>query len=181
MKEKILELRREGFTINKIVEELGCAKSTVSYHINNHGLGQDKIMTDELIEQIKTYYLSHTIYETSDFFGISTSSVTRHCDKKRILSTKETRKERNTEAVQKRRKKLKQMSIDYKGGCCQKCGYNKCNGALEFHHLDPNKKDFAISSKGDTKSWEKLQNELDKCILVCANCHREIHEELINK
>lgn len=70
------------------------------------------------------------------------------------------------------------MAIDYKGGSCQKCGYDKCNGALEFHHLDPSEKDFGISAKGDIKSWERIRVELDKCILICANCHRELHEEL---
>lgn len=80
--------------------------------------------------------------------------------------------------VQKRRVKIKEMSVQYKGGKCEKCGYNKCIGALEFHHLNPDIKDFAIGSKGYTRSWEKVKEELDKCIMVCANCHREIHEEL---
>ena len=82
----------------------------------------------------------------------------------------------NVENVQKRRRKIKEMSIEYKGGRCEKCGYDKCNGALEFHHLDPEQKDFGIGNKGYTRSWEKIKSELDKCIMVCANCHREIHE-----
>lgn len=81
------------------------------------------------------------------------------------------------EAVQKRRDKIKQMALYYKGGKCEKCGYNKCISALEFHHLDSNEKDFSISSKGYTRSWESVKAELDKCILVCSNCHREIHHE----
>lgn len=67
------------------------------------------------------------------------------------------------------------MAIAYKGGKCQVCGYDKCVGALEFHHIDPTQKDFGISAKGYTRSWDKNRQELDKCILVCANCHREIH------
>lgn len=80
-----------------------------------------------------------------------------------------------TEATQKRRDKVKEMAIEYKGNKCQLCGYDRCKDALEFHHLDPNEKDFGISAKGYTRAWEKVQEELDKCILVCANCHREIH------
>lgn len=80
-------------------------------------------------------------------------------------------------SVQKRRYKVKEMAIAYRGGKCEKCGYNKCNGALEFHHLDPSKKDFAIGNKGYTRSWEKIREELDKCIMLCANCHRELHWE----
>jgi hypothetical protein len=81
------------------------------------------------------------------------------------------------EAVQKRRDKLKENAVKYKGGKCQneKCGYNKYIGALDFHHLDPNKKDFGVSAKGYTYSWENVKKELDKCIMLCSNCHREVH------
>lgn len=86
---------------------------------------------------------------------------------------------KNKHCVSKRRKKLKQMAIEYCGGKCQLCSYSKCLWALEFHHLDSAKKDFSIGSSGITKSWETTKLELDKCILVCANCHREIHSKLI--
>lgn len=86
------------------------------------------------------------------------------------------RREANIQAVAKRRKKIKEMAVAYKGGSCQECGYNKCTAALEFHHLDPNEKDFALSSRGHSRSWDRVKAELDKCIMVCANCHREIHE-----
>ncbi len=79
------------------------------------------------------------------------------------------------DAVVKRRKLLRYKSIKYKGGKCIICGYSKCGQALEFHHVDETIKDFGISAKGYTRSWEKVKKELDKCILVCANCHREIH------
>ncbi len=68
------------------------------------------------------------------------------------------------------------MSIEYGGGCCQLCGYNRCSRALSFHHKDPKEKDFGLSVRGLTRSWEKIQAELDKCVLVCANCHMEIHD-----
>ena len=83
------------------------------------------------------------------------------------------------EAVQKRRDKIKLLAIEYKGGKCIICNYNKCVQALEFHHLDPNEKEFGIAHKGITRSWEKTKIELDKCILLCSNCHREYHAGLI--
>lgn len=86
------------------------------------------------------------------------------------------RAEYNKKAVSKRRKKLKEMSIEYGGSKCQICGYNKCSRALNFHHTDASKNDFGLSAKGLTRSWEKIKAELDKCILVCANCHMELHE-----
>ena len=63
------------------------------------------------------------------------------------------------------------------GGKCEKCGYDKCQRALEFHHLDPNVKDFGISSIL-TKSFTSLVEESDKCILLCSNCHAEEHQRL---
>lgn len=73
------------------------------------------------------------------------------------------------------RRKTKLKAINYLGGCCQLCGYSKCIDALEFHHKDENDKDINYT-KFKNRSWEKLQCELDKCMLVCANCHRELHE-----
>jgi hypothetical protein len=73
---------------------------------------------------------------------------------------------------------LRRNAVDYKGGSCELCGYSKCIEALEFHHRDPSGKGFGISSKGYTRSWRKVKEELDKCILVCANCHRELHASI---
>lgn len=78
------------------------------------------------------------------------------------------------DAVSRRRRKLKLLAVDYKGGKCSVCGYKKCVDALEFHHLDPSKKDFGIGS-GITKAWSKIKKELDKCELLCSNCHKELH------
>lgn len=73
-----------------------------------------------------------------------------------------------------RRNKVKQTLVDYKGGKCEICGYDKCLDALEFHHLNPEEKEFNLSHS-NSKSMEKSKEEADKCILVCSNCHRELH------
>jgi 5-methylcytosine-specific restriction endonuclease McrA len=85
------------------------------------------------------------------------------------------RREYLIKAVSRRRKRVREMAIDYKGGKCSVCGYDKCTEALEFHHLSSSEKDFGISNKGYTRSWTKIKEELDKCVLLCANCHRETH------
>ena len=85
------------------------------------------------------------------------------------------------DAVANRRKWLKKKAVEYKGGCCSVCGYSKSVSALHFHHLEPNEKDFGLSANGVTRSWERVRKELDKCILICANCHAELHEELYGK
>lgn len=84
------------------------------------------------------------------------------------------------EAVQKRREKIKKLAIEYKGGKCSIYGYNKCESALEFHHLDSSTKEFGIGENGYTRSWQKVKEELDKCILVCSNCHRELHAGILH-
>jgi hypothetical protein len=81
-------------------------------------------------------------------------------------------------AVSKRRKRLGEMAREYKGSKCAVCGYNKCSRALVFHHLNPEEKDFGLSSRGLTRSWERIKKELDKCILLCANCHMEVHDNI---
>ncbi len=80
------------------------------------------------------------------------------------------------QAVKKRRIKLRKMARDYKGGKCEICLYDKCDRALSFHHINPETKSFGLSDKGLTRSWDTIKKEIDKCILVCANCHMEIHE-----
>ena len=84
------------------------------------------------------------------------------------------RREALIKAVAKRRKKIKSLAVEYKGGKCQICGYMKCVGALELHHINPAEKSFGIGDKGYTRSWDTVRNEIDKCILLCANCHREV-------
>jgi len=78
------------------------------------------------------------------------------------------------------RRKRKKECIEYKGGKCKICGYNKCISSLVFHHVDPNKKDFGISEKGISRSWIIVKKELDKCVLLCQNCHCETHENMRN-
>jgi hypothetical protein len=77
--------------------------------------------------------------------------------------------------VTKRRKKMKQILVDSKGNQCSKCGYVGIAAVYDFHHRDPNKKDFSVSCNGSTKGIKKLLAEAEKCDLLCANCHREEH------
>lgn len=82
--------------------------------------------------------------------------------------------ERNYNATQIRHA-LKSKAFQYLGGACKICGYDKCLAAIDFHHRDPRQKDFAISLK---MSWPAIEKELDKCVALCANCHREVHAGL---
>jgi hypothetical protein len=78
-----------------------------------------------------------------------------------------------------RRARLKARMVEYKGGKCEVCGYNKCMKALQFHHIDRAEKEINLSaSLAANHKWEKVQQELDKCQLLCANCHHEIEAEI---
>jgi DNA invertase Pin-like site-specific DNA recombinase len=247
MKEKILELRKLGFSYNEISKRLNCSKSTISYHCSKLDSNDEKIkmnliiknknqenknesflidpnkidMVIELRKQNKSYN------EISEITKISRIAISKICrmyklsnNKKYRTKTEDNIKEiielyKNVGSIRKvsellnvsrdviskyiktdhkgrierkkqvvnnviqwrRRKKIE--LVDYKGGRCNKCGYDKCIDALEFHHLNPEDKDFTISGK----SWsiERLKKEVDKCILVCSNCHKEIHYEIKKK
>lgn len=77
-----------------------------------------------------------------------------------------------------KRRKSKQKFLDYKGGKCEFCGYDKCPSALEFHHKNPDEKEFSISRKRSLSA--EVKKELDQCLLLCAVCHREEHWRLSN-
>jgi hypothetical protein len=79
--------------------------------------------------------------------------------------------------VTKRRRKLKEQAVEYKDGTCQCCEYDgtKCADVMEFHHLDPREKDFSIGQDGKTRAWARIQAEIDKCVMLCCRCHREVH------
>lgn len=81
---------------------------------------------------------------------------------------------RNVHGVTEWRRNMKKWAIEYLGGKCSKCGYNKCQGALVFHHVSGDK-EFTISNSGITRSQERMKAELAKCVLLCANCHAEEH------
>jgi len=87
----------------------------------------------------------------------------------------------NCNAVTKRRRKIKEIAVEYKGSKCSKCGITGPNCIFDFHHLEPEKKNFAIAHKGYCRSWEQVKKELDQCILVCANCHRIIESEIYER
>lgn len=74
------------------------------------------------------------------------------------------------------RKRRKLNLIKVSGSQCNLCGYHKSINALEFHHIDASQKNYGIATKGTCHDLESDLTEIKKCILVCANCHREIHD-----
>ena len=175
IKEQVIKLRRKGLTYNEIRDITKVKNTTISDIVRPLNLGGNSIkkLTPELIEEIQAKYNEiGNLKKVVKLYHISferLSKVIKHGKKKKVS---------NTEAVESWRKRKKKALVEYKGGKCQCCGYSKCIEALEFHHLDPNIKSFTISGK--SKSFNSLKSEVDKCILACSNCHKEIHAGLIN-
>lgn len=65
--------------------------------------------------------------------------------------------------------------IEYLGGKCLRCGWTGHSAGYDIHHVDPTKKEFGLSQTGQTRKWSVIQRELDKCVLLCRNCHSIIH------
>jgi len=115
--------------------------------------------------------------------GIAIHTSERWCSEECKAKTHQKNVARNKAARGSRvvsyRQRLKQRAIEAKGGCCQICGYARATRSLHFHHLDPKQKDFGVGC-GSAPSWAKVQEELKKCVLLCANCHGEVHEGLLD-
>jgi len=87
------------------------------------------------------------------------------------------KKARKRVVANRHRRKLKETLVYHKGGKCEKCGYNKSMRALQFHHTNPEQKDFGIGRR-TVSVLEKILKEVDKCRLLCSNCHLEEHDRL---
>ena len=94
-------------------------------------------------------------------------------EKRRTQHSKQIRNKWRKKSLRLKKKK----AINLLGGKCMLCGYNKCLSALTFHHKNPSEKEFEIGLIKDY-SWKKVKKELDKCDLLCFNCHMELHEKL---
>lgn len=180
LKNKIIKLRKQGISYNQIKEELGCSKATISYHCKNEDLGSDLIpISKNKIKEMQAFYDEcKSSIKVSEKFNISKTTVLKYIETEVLEKMSEEEFKRNrSNSVVSWRKRTKEKLVEYKGGKCQCCGYNSCIDAFDFHHLNPNEKDFSVSGK--SYSFERLKKEVDKCILVCSNCHREIHAGLI--
>jgi hypothetical protein len=181
LKDKIQKLYDKGYNYTKIIDELKCSKGTVSYHLSLYVKEKKKQKVDFLKE------LENNIPENKNDFIENNSEKLTTRELKYFLKTyyKSPNKglERGNipkEYYSERRRSIKKQLIDYKGGSCIVCGYNKSYRSLHFHHLNPDDKDFTLGHKwGKLGFNDEIKKELDKCVLVCANCHGEIHDGLI--
>lgn len=158
------ELKISKYVVSKICRELKLVDSRKFGRINEEMILMIRKMYDEIGSSLKV----------ANLLNVSKSTVLKYAEIKNKEKLNENdRKKNNSNGVIDWRRRTKIKLVEYKGGKCEKCEYDKCIDALEFHHLDPIEKDFTISGK--SWSFDRLKKEVDKCILVCSNCHKEIH------
>lgn len=148
----------QGMSLQEIARTANVNRTTVRYYIKkynfsaNHKPGNKQIADNEC----RCVDCGDTNREN---FYINNKYRCKKCEVRRVSKYRSSRKYKE---------------VEKRGGCCSLCGYNKCVSALEFHHLDPSEKEF----QWDQLTWKSQQiidTELEKCILVCSNCHRELH------
>jgi|694.fasta_scaffold50822_3 hypothetical protein len=171
-KEILENLLEQGFSSNQIGKQLGYSGVGIRYYMKKwllssiHASIQDK--TCYITDTHKQCPKCSEIKELNNFDKRPNGNVQSYCRK--------CCNDNRYSII----KQHKLTILNELGNCCSNCGYNKNTSALEFHHLEPEHKDFHFGST-KTTNIDKIRKELEKCILVCANCHREIHYPQNNK
>ena len=138
----INSLVTKGFSTRKISTELKTSQSNVRYWLKKFNIKttpRSEISDHKRCPRCETEKLKTEFYNRRN--GKGSSVYCKRCS--------------NDQTVE-RQKRFKQQCIDWKGGKCVCCGYNKCNNALDFHHLDPNKKEFNIAQARLTSFNEEI-------------------------
>ena len=152
----------QGLSSRKIAKQLNCSQTNVRHWLKKLSLKTEHNQYQKKDSDNETERLCSkckVILPINQFYGRHT--YCKECSNKYTVT---------------RLRNYKIQAVKHKGGKCQICGYNKFFGALEFHHLDPSKKDFNLAQSN--RRFEAVKAELDKCILLCSNCHRETHAGL---
>jgi transposase len=165
-KDTLHELVASGMSSGQIAETIGCSKTTVRHWLREYGLktqwAERRRASNDHQPQLQLRCPHHglTVFRLRSKGGY-------RCAKCR------------SEAVARRRRKVKRMLVDEAGGECSVCGYSRCIAALEFHHLVPAEKSFSLSHRGVARSLVKARLEASKCVLLCANCHAEVEAGIV--
>jgi excisionase family DNA binding protein len=163
-RETLAGLVDDGLTTRDIAEQLGLSQSTVRHWLRKHGLRTHRARRQK----------SHGVR------GIHADRISMDCPRHgrtefwleprgiyRCLRCR-------SEAVSRRRRRIKELLVAEAGGRCNRCGYARYIGALQFHHRDGEIKEFGLGDRGLTRSLEAAKAEAAKCVLLCANCHAEV-------
>lgn len=164
-REQLEPLLAEGLTLIEIAERLRRSPSAICRRIKSLGLeGTRRSRRTLAVKEAraagdKELLLDCPLHGLTPFWIGESATRCRKC---------------NSAGVARRRRRVKEILVEEAGGACILCGFNASPAALEFHHLDPAKKSFALSDAGITRSLASAREEAKKCALVCANCHAQV-------
>lgn len=164
-REELEPLVAAGMTVREIAAALGSSPTTVRRHLDRHGL-----------ETGRTRRLRETAPARATGARVTTAVCDRHG---RTLFTRSPSgafrcQQCRNDAVNRRRRAVKEALIAAAGGACALCGYSRSAAALQFHHREPIQKAFGISDRGISRALEYARKEAAKCVLLCATCHAEV-------
>jgi DNA-binding transcriptional ArsR family regulator len=168
-RDTLVRLVDEGLTTRQIAEELGLSQSTIRHWLRRHGLRTHRARRPNSAGIRGTdpdRQVMMCARHGESLFWLDIRGIYR-CLRCR------------SEAVTRRRRRLKELLVAEAGGRCQLCGYERCIGALQFHHRDSTTKRFGVGERGLTRSLATLREEAAKCILLCANCHSEVEAGIV--
>lgn len=168
--ERLRELIEDGRTIREAAAELGVGYSTVRHWLKRRGLETATVRRRRLGRKARAdgaYGITRVCPRHGKTIFVRRAEGGWRCGKCRMA------------AVGRWRRRVKERLVERAGGACQICGYRRYLGALQFHHIAPESKEFSISRNGTTRSYAELCGEADKCALLCANCHAEVEAELV--
>jgi len=170
-KEKLQNYISNNYSSYDIAKAENKGQTTIRYWLKKHNLNTEGNIRDKkVIKGINNFICCYCKeYKPTDKFYKKTKDTHQsYC------------KDCFNKYIKQRWKDRKKKAIEYKGGKCISCGYNKCPDVLEFHHKDAETKEFDWK-KLRQMSWDKVIKELDKCDMLCANCHREKHYEIFSQ
>jgi transposase len=159
-KEELERLLAVGLSLREIAERLDRSLTTVRHWVARYDLKPNprrRRGTEdgprEMVSRCKHHGETRFVREGRGYYRC------KRCRKERVAQ---------------RRQTIKRKLVEEAGGKCLICGYNRCQQVLEFHHLDPSLKEFELGRAGATRSLTRSRAEARKCVLLCANCHREV-------
>jgi transposase len=163
--ERLRALVEGGAAIREMGAELDRSVATIRHWLKKYGLTADGSRRRALLKEARLtgrkYAVLECLHHGRTQFILEGRGYFR-CTRCR------------QERVSEWRRRVKRRLVKEAGGACAICGYDRCVAALEFHHLDPSTKRFALSRQGVTRSYAEALAEARKCVLLCSNCHAEV-------
>jgi transposase len=171
-RDELETLVQAGLSTRQIADRLHRSQATIRYWLKRHGLealARPGKRSRSDAERARAAGMTHALLICQ-----------RHGETKHLRDARGSFRctRCRAEAVVRRRRKVKQILVAEAGGRCRLCGYDRCIAALEFHHIDPEAKDFGLARCGAHRI-ERLRAEAAKCVLLCSNCHAEVEAGLI--